>query len=299
MMNKKNILGLCALLVLVLGVGLHCYIQSYASQPLSGCYVDFDTSMQAARYPHRFTHYIERRFYDVFKLMYQKNNPARVVAKHPGIPKIIHQIWLGSPFPEKYKAFRDSWLRHHPGWEYKLWTDKDIAELKLYNQALYDMSVNYGEKSDIARYEILYRFGGLYIDTDFECLRAFDHLHECYDFYIGIQPLDTNFVQLGIGLIGSVPGHQLLRTCMSKLAENAAQYVQVIHRTGPIYFTRIFEAVAPLLSDATVALPATYFYPKGYSQTDEPEQVWRKPESFAVHHWEGSWLKKEAQIVRD
>ena len=31
-----------------------------------------------------------------------------------------------------------------------------------------------GEKSDIFRYEILYRFGGVYVDTDFECIKPFE-----------------------------------------------------------------------------------------------------------------------------
>jgi len=70
------------------------------------------------------------------------------------IPKIIHQIWLGSPLPEKYKQLQKSWLKYHPDWHYYLWTEKEIAAFGLTNQALYDATSNYGEKSDIARYEI-------------------------------------------------------------------------------------------------------------------------------------------------
>jgi hypothetical protein len=79
----------------------------------------------------------------------------------PRIPKIIHHIWLGSELPEKYKAWQKTWLTHHPDWEYRLWTQKEIDEFGLKNRTQFDAARTYGEKSDIALYEILYRFGGV------------------------------------------------------------------------------------------------------------------------------------------
>lgn len=273
-------------------------IWSYAFTDFSKYYVDFDDSMQTNAYPQRFVAPIEKHFYDVFKCAYEKNSPIKVAGHKGKIPKIIHQIWLGSPFPEKYRAFQASWKKYHPDWEYRLWTDKELATFPLRHRELFESSINYGEKSDIARYEILYQIGGLYVDTDFECLKPFDVVHECYDFYIGIQPLDTNMVQLGIGLIGSVPGHALLQCCLDNLEQNAARTRQIIQRTGPIYFTQIFALVAPQLHDATVALPPTFFYPRGYNQPDI-HTMWERPESFAVHHWEGSWMKKDAFVITE
>jgi len=31
----------------------------------------------------------------------------------PRIPKIIHQIWLGGPLPERCKILQATWLKHH------------------------------------------------------------------------------------------------------------------------------------------------------------------------------------------
>jgi len=61
----------------------------------------------------------------------------------PRIPKIIHQIWIGSSLPEEYYCWQKSWQQYHPGWEYKLWTDKDIEELELVNKHWYDKTPNY------------------------------------------------------------------------------------------------------------------------------------------------------------
>lgn len=111
----------------------------------------------------------------IVKMLYERNNLGTIQpSPQPKIPKIIHQIWLGSPLPKQYKKYQKSWRHHHPDWEYKLWTDADVEAFQLHNKKLFDEAKNYGEKSDIFRYEILHRYGGVYIDTDIECLKPFD-----------------------------------------------------------------------------------------------------------------------------
>ena len=258
-------------------------------------YVDFDDSMQTAAYQSIVSAGWGNQVMHIFRELYQKNNLRNIKpAKALKIPKIIHQIWLGSEFPEKYKAFQQSWVKHHPDWEYKLWQEADIANLVMQNRDLYQAARNYGEMSDIARYEILYQYGGLYVDTDYECLKPCDMFHYCYDFYIGIQPLDTNIVQLGIGLIGSTPKHPLLKAAIDGLPESDRQTQQIIAKTGPLYFTRVFCSHVLALPGINIAFPATYFYPRGYNQSFDDKTKWVKTESFAVHHWAGSWRAKEA-----
>ena len=54
----------------------------------------------------------------IFQMAYTRNV---LIAKKANIstriPKIIHQIWLGSPLPEKYLAWTHTWMGWH-GWEY-------------------------------------------------------------------------------------------------------------------------------------------------------------------------------------
>lgn len=40
------------------------------------------------------------------------------------------------------------------GWEAKLWTDEDVDGFGLENRAAYDAAGNFGQKSDILRYEV-------------------------------------------------------------------------------------------------------------------------------------------------
>jgi len=274
-------------ILVILGIALSIFFVFFYKNKT---YVDFDKSLQKIAYPELFKVPWNMHTYSIFSKLYQKNNLLRVQdSRKYKIPKKLHQIWLGSSFPEKYKAFQQSWIKNHPDWEYYLWTEETLAAVPMRNKDLYKAARNYGEKSDIARYEILYLYGGLYIDTDFECLKPFDIFNRCYDFYIGIQPLDTNSVQLGIGLIGARPGSELLNTIIEGLQTNK-HIMQIIAKTGPIYASRIFCDTALTCSECVCAFPPTFFYPRGYTQSFENRTTWLKPESYAIHHWEGSWL---------
>lgn len=100
------------------------------------------------------------------------------------IPKIIHQIWLGSkPIPNK---FIDSWKI--PNFEHVLWREKELSNLNMVNrdkyQTLLENKTYYGA-ADIARVEILSKFGGMYADADFENLKPFPDEWFNYNFFSG------------------------------------------------------------------------------------------------------------------
>lgn len=102
------------------------------------------------------------------------------------IPKTIHQIWVGNKkLPKLYQAYAKTWLKHNKNWQYKLWTDKDVKNWQgeFYLKDLYDRAYTAQEKADILRLNVIYKYGGLYVDTDLECLKNFDPLHEKYEFY--------------------------------------------------------------------------------------------------------------------
>ena len=70
------------------------------------------------------------------------------------IPRTIHHIWLGGPLPQAYARLRESWLSRHEGWTARLWGDEDVDAFGLENREAYDAAGNFGEKSDILRYEV-------------------------------------------------------------------------------------------------------------------------------------------------
>ena len=102
----------------------------------------------------------------------------------PMLPKIIHQQWKVNKIPDgmftvwsnKFKKlFREGEYTH------MLWTDESARELikndfsfflKTYDDYKFGI-----QRADAARYFILYKYGGLYADLDYEPLTNFwDHL---------------------------------------------------------------------------------------------------------------------------
>lgn len=94
------------------------------------------------------------------------------------IPKIIHQLWIGpKPRPSK---FMKTWQDKHPEFEYIMWNEDEIKKrgLKLECQNRVDEIEEINGKADIIRWEILYHYGGLFLDADSICIEPFDQLIE-------------------------------------------------------------------------------------------------------------------------
>ena len=273
-----------------------------ASADVSIITPDFDYSMRSAEFTGVIASKLNAEEFGisgidmmtVFRLLYEKNKPDKVQRSRTlKIPKIIHQIWIGKELPQAFVQFQRTWQIYHPDWEYRLWTQHDINSLNLRNREFVLQSRNPGEISDLMRYEILYQYGGVYLDVDYECLRSLDPLHYLYDFYIGIQPLDSGLVQLGIGIIGAAPGHPILNECIEHVKDgwgNKQLEQKATARTGPIYCTKIFYAHANRASTCDIALPASFFYPLGSKETECKRLAWVQEGAFAVHHWAKSWL---------
>lgn len=270
--------------------------------------IDFSESMQTQKYPKsiaitkQITEVDGYQLYKLFEKLYIKNNLSMVFAeKEPKIPKIIHVIWINGKIneygvPQELKKYIVTWIEKHPEWQFKLWTDADVAKIKLDNQDLYDDATNFGVKSDILKYEIIYRYGGVYVDTDFECLKPLDIFHHCYDFYVGIQPLDSQYLQLGAALFGATPGHPILKHVIETMKKSYYSHKGAPAKTGPIHFTRAFFEIANnKLNTIDIAFPASYFYPLGAQEKskDVNRKKWEELGAFAVHWWGMTWMPLE------
>ncbi len=266
-------------------------------------YVDFDIAMSNHLTPgkrsSRLDYSSNLKLIKICKKLYTTYNPQRMQAalSQPlKIPKIIHQIWLGGPVPEKYTNYRQSWIDHHPDWEYRLWTDADVESFQLQNKELFDKARNYGEKADIFRYEILHRYGGLYVDIDFECLKPFDALHHFYDFYAGFEQ-EGRHMELCNAIIGTSPGNAIIKLCNKSLKEEGDynDVLSTIKRTGPYYFTECFMKAIQNYKGKALILPVSFLYPvpikpKVYVTLESVKQ-WIRPETLAVHYWAAGWTK--------
>lgn len=315
-------------------------------------YVDFDLSVGSTlpNYKKLLTDKSKRvsnfmvMLSDIKQLYDQHNLSKQIIYDTPLIPKIFHQIWLGGELPAQYTSLQMSWIELHPAWKFILWVnDKKnkskgtwvnsleeleekllvdeysghilvchIDNFKLHNEKFFNESKNYGQQSDIARYEILYHFGGIYIDTDFECLKTFDILNHAYNFFTAMMPLE-NYSVLANGIIGSIAQHPILKTCINNISNQwdlmrsttLNKFEKILHTTGPILFQNAFYSYQIRTNDPKlIAFPPSYFFPLtmsllkqvDYKITKEELKHWIKPETFAIHYWNSSWAHHQGWI---
>ena len=91
------------------------------------------------------------------------------------IPKIIHYIWLGGkPLPKIAEKCIKSWQRYCPDYKIKRWDESNL-DLDKYQFArdAYDAK-KFAFASDVLRTDILYQYGGIYLDIDVELLKNID-----------------------------------------------------------------------------------------------------------------------------
>src|SRR5690606_23328396 len=94
----------------------------------------------------------------------------------PVIPEIVHVIWIGPRF-FPYADFLESWSRHNPGWQVRLWTDENRPHLGV-NEQIYRRLPAQAMRADLLRLHLLAEYGGLYSDADSTCLAPVDLLEE-------------------------------------------------------------------------------------------------------------------------
>ena len=109
------------------------------------------------------------------------------------IPKIIHYCWFGrNPLPELAQKCISSWRKFLPDYEIWQWSEEplDENENRLYDKILsFDVNIipytaeayrqkKYAFVSDYARFWIMYKYGGIYFDTDVEVIRPMGEIIE-------------------------------------------------------------------------------------------------------------------------
>ena len=115
------------------------------------------------------------------------------------IPKIIHCCWFGrGEMPELVRNCIESWHKYMPDWEYRLWNEDnfDIAESPLYVRQAYEAR-QFAFVSDYVRLWALDKFGGVYMDVDFEVYKSFEPLLSNHAF-AGFEGCKRRAVMMGV-----------------------------------------------------------------------------------------------------
>lgn len=211
---------------------------------------------------------------------------------NPNIPKTLHLIWIGPKAPPKQLV---SWTRDfaesHRDWAVRVWRDKDIDAMNLVNRDAYGNMKEWCGKADIARYEILFRHGGLYVDADSQWLGRHPH-----PFTGNFNVFREDNGLLANGVIASVPGHPILRALIDSIRTKFDPKQSAWISTGPKLLTKIDKSM-PRGSKATVVDVDKLLCPSNWHgvASDALQTCKQAGEAFAFHWGETTNEKKEAR----
>lgn len=127
--------------------------------------------------------------------------------------RTIHTFWFSQDrIPQEYQKCLDSWKRYCPNYEIRIWDSNSYDVTK--NEYMYEAfrKENWAFVSDYARLDIVYQYGGIYMDMDVEVLRNLDDLLKLQCFF-GIDL--WNYIDLGTGF-GALKGNSLIKRLLDR-----------------------------------------------------------------------------------
>lgn len=200
------------------------------------------------------------------------------------IPKKIHQIWLGDQ-KKRPQILINSWKYKNPDWDHFLWTEENIPE--IVNKKQFDATNEYPGKADILRYELLYYFGGIFIDADSECVKPLNNLNIneydlvcCYENEILCENLCSN------GYLASKRKSKYIRDIIAKINNYTPSFLNQLPELsswkylGPVLLTEILNR-RNYYDEKINILPSHIFIPKHHTGLEHYDDS----EIYAKQYW--------------
>lgn len=216
------------------------------------------------------------------------------------IPKIIHYCWFGrKPLPELAIKCINSWKKFLPEYEIKEWNEDNFnVNMIPYTKEAY-AAKKYAFVSDYARFWILYKYGGIYFDTDVEVIKNLDDIILKGPF-MGLENNSDNQkianVAPGLGL-GVNSG-----LCIYKKILNLYESSSFLNNNGSLNLKTVVEYTTELLTsygleekDEIQFIEGVWIYPKEYFCPIDykTKEYIETKNTRTIHHFAASWLPKE------
>ncbi|KAI9350765.1 nucleotide-diphospho-sugar transferase [Obelidium mucronatum] len=209
---------------------------------------------------------------------YSSEHDTHKVNVIPGnrlIPKIIHQSWKTDEVPDKYINWTRTWQRLNPDYEYKLWTDADNRNLIVTDYPWFLETFDSFEdpimRADSSRVFYMHKYGGVYADLDFECLKPLDTLLASHHAVLGSMSVGMNLFlyahSIPNAFMSSKPGHPMWMQCAKRIMSNRKGSVEQI--TGPAMLYRCYKNYAKskvAKEEPVYVAPPEYIFPFSWTQ---------------------------------
>lgn len=214
------------------------------------------------------------------------------------IPKKIHYCWFGgNPLPPLALKCIESWKKYLPDYEIKEWNESnfDVHCCKYVEEAYQERK--WAFVSDYARFHALYNEGGVYFDTDIECLTDFDEII-ANDAFFGFGRRS-----LTLPVFGANEQHPVISMILddyhkrSFYRNDGSLDQTTIEITAEKilkqHYGLVMNGQKQQLRDGIMIYPKEYF-----SSTDwQTGIITRNPKLKVIHYADGSWLSDEEKLA--
>ena len=207
------------------------------------------------------------------------------------IPKIIHYCWFGKgELPPLAKKCISSWKKYMPEYEIKEWNEDNFdVNMIQYTRDAYN-NKKYAFVSDFARFYILEKYGGIYMDVDVELIKPLDDLLDNKTI-LGFERKG----KVNPGLICASEPNTLFLNEMINTYNN----LNFLNSNGSLNLTTIVDYTTTYLNSNglenknekqivcdVVIYPIDYFCPIDMSTNE----LIITENTYSIHHFASSWL---------
>lgn len=215
------------------------------------------------------------------------------------IPKKIHYCWFGGRRMSHFlETCIETWKVMCPNYEIIQWDEGnyDISKIPYIEEAF--SRGKYGFASDVARLDILYTHGGIYMDTDVTLYKNLDELL-FQEAFVGVEKWGN--VNTGGGC-GAMPQHPMIKRML--------EYRRGIHfvmedgslnmETNGMYETMFFVKSGMRIDNTLQRVGNVTIYPSGvfhpYDYMSCEDQV--ADFTYSKHHFFGGWMDNKGMEER-
>ena len=161
------------------------------------------------------------------------------------IPKIIHQLWIGDRIPPI--ILMNTWKDKHSDFEYIFWNEEEFIKRKMIFRCMkqIDEIDEINGKADIMRWEILYKYGGVFIDADTICIEPLDDYFMTRNAFALFENENTRDSLIATTYMGFIPQHPLCRDIINWIdSDESSHFINKIFAwgsVGPVLLSRFLN----------------------------------------------------------
>lgn len=209
------------------------------------------------------------------------------------IPKVIHYFWFSKKdIPDNLKKCISNWKSKCFGYDIVRWDENNYDITKNdYVRHAYELG-KWSFVSDYARLDILYNYGGFYLDTDVELLKSLDSLRK-QGAFCGVEKWGN--INTG-GCCGAIKHHKMIGKMLEYRENIKFNKDDFRIETNGFYETIPFLELGMKINNTVQRInnmtifPSDFFHPYDYMSG----QTVLTSNTFSIHHFDGGWMKEES-----